>query len=552
MTIERSRWPWRLALLSLGLLSVAAPAAMAQNANDVRNAIPGECGVFWDSALGEDEPLLQGDDPTWGSGFDTLWNLYKPEQALLISDVGVVNDSKRTYDACKDASGTKVEYLPQDTSLYSNGVISSTTYARPPLWSFGYLMGQLAQQAGKTTDPQNNNAIVATFIDAFFQQWKTANPNADSCTDADARAGIYNKIIGTTTAPGVWPRTSTGELDVKRAPFRLLAIVNRMDLAIANYSGSTLPSPNVGEGRLVFGLYDPNTSCTDSTNQKLSFTLIFEYKLPCYLKNTSCNMNVSNDVEYWTQKWVGLAQAATPYSGAYNDSLASMTRNFSSYYTATQTGNPFLGYTTVRTNEKLSGSPSWQQREFKLSSGKLKLSPVANTPKASYNNTDTLGSLLNTNASTIYRGTYKLSSSYQGCVATAEAGTTAIVWQSSAAVSVEKELRHDFAVNTCNGCHGMETSAGPSHLHIAPRKRTESAALSAFLSGGAQRDLDSYDWNEFQDPLGGPTYFHQEVDCRMMKFDSLVKMFNPAYRQYSPENPEGLPAWLTRPSTRSH
>jgi hypothetical protein len=81
-----------------------------------------------------------------------------------------------------------------------------------------------------------------------------------------------------------WDPTGTGlELPEtqKDGPFRLLAVINRLDVAGADDNpggGSTLPEDKrkfFGEGRLVFGL-----TATDDSGQPYPMTVIMEYHLP--------------------------------------------------------------------------------------------------------------------------------------------------------------------------------------------------------------------------------------------------------------------------------
>ena len=62
------------------------------------------------------------------------------------------------------------------------------------------------------------------------------------------------------------PRTSSGELDLDRAPVTLEAIVNRLDVRDLSVGSG-------GEGRFVFGINGPG-------GFPLQATLIFEYNLP--------------------------------------------------------------------------------------------------------------------------------------------------------------------------------------------------------------------------------------------------------------------------------
>src|SRR5207253_8065700 len=61
-----------------------------------------------------------------------------------------------------------------------------------------------------------------------------------------------------------WARGTDGALDLAQAPFRLIAIAGRLDLAT---------SAN-GEGRLIYGLVDP------ATGEPGLMSIAFEYALP--------------------------------------------------------------------------------------------------------------------------------------------------------------------------------------------------------------------------------------------------------------------------------
>src|SRR5690606_703542 len=88
-----------------------------------------------------------------------------------------------------------------------------------------------------------------------------------------ARAGMQELVLSD------WPRVD-GALDLSRAPVRLLAIVNRLDLR-------DVADGHAGEGRFVFGV-------TDSSGAPTEFTLILEYALPA---------SSSADVLDWANRW---------------------------------------------------------------------------------------------------------------------------------------------------------------------------------------------------------------------------------------------------------
>jgi hypothetical protein len=153
-------------------------------------------------------------------------------------------------------------------------------------WSFRWLMEQLA--GGEGPAPR--------FVEAWLRSLRTPSVNGFALED---RRGV-EALLG--TGPGAWPRTRIGELDLSRAPFRLLAIVNRMD--VNSYSN--------GEGRFVFGFVDP------ATGEPGRMTVAFEYRLP--------PLGTPDDRKAWAQRWYEAAQH--PFGEAYNRALEGLTRGF--------------------------------------------------------------------------------------------------------------------------------------------------------------------------------------------------------------------------------
>src|SRR5262249_44951934 len=109
-----------------------------------------------------------------------------------------------------------------------------------------------------------------------------------------------------------WPRTQAGKLDLRRTPFRLLAITDRFDLqGPADAEGAPT---NAGEGHIVFGLVDPN-GCANR-----SATVIFEYELVA---------RSQADVASWVAAWHALGSSSLG-SEAYNSALQAITERFAS------------------------------------------------------------------------------------------------------------------------------------------------------------------------------------------------------------------------------
>lgn len=116
-----------------------------------------------------------------------------PERSLLVRDPKVVQDPSRTRTAC-------------DTSAPGGSSMGK--------WSFGYLMQQMANTPVTGITPE-------AFTLRWLKRWKT-NQTVNDWSVA-ARPSIQAQIIDK------WPKNSDGSLDLAKAPFRLLAIVNRVD-----------------------------------------------------------------------------------------------------------------------------------------------------------------------------------------------------------------------------------------------------------------------------------------------------------------------------------
>jgi len=129
------------------------------------------------------------------------------------------------------------------------------------IWTFGELMTRMAG----TGSPQ----VLAA---EWLHQWEI--PIVVNGFPVPKRPMIRPLVIDpwlvASGCPAGSPITGTGAcpLDLKRAPFRLLAISNRVDLECANYTG-----PGDGEARFVFGVLG-------ASGNPLRAAVIFEYKLP--------------------------------------------------------------------------------------------------------------------------------------------------------------------------------------------------------------------------------------------------------------------------------
>jgi hypothetical protein len=353
---------------------------------------------------------------------------------LLINDLSVVNDPCRTtWTAPGCAAGTQ------------------------GAWTFGKLMTAMAG----TTPP-------AQFVADWLHSWEiNVSVNGFNVpARPPIRPALINKWQGASGCPVGSPLVGPGAcaLDLTKAPFRLLSIVNRVD------AGGVVGAGEAGEGRFVFGAFDLVNGAP------MPMTVIFEYGLPTAI-----------DTFGWAQKFHALG--ATPFGATYNQKLQAITDLFAS--AGAQPGNPNGGSAIrqVRTNEIAFG-PVWEWREQRLTvvpgggSGNERLRPdtVKQTPANSTNNTPPLNNWLVANVPSILSETAEVPATFNGAplLGGASQAPPGFVWQGPLP---PPDARHLFGLATCNGCHTNETAT--AFTHIGPRPQNQRAPLSPFMAVSA-------------------------------------------------------------------
>lgn len=406
-----------------------------------------------------------------------------PSKTLMITDLSVVQDPERTFDIC--------------------GNVGNPDGA----WTFKTLMTNMANQSATSMDP-------ADFVENWLQTWNV--PHTINTFPVPARTNINARVLNP------WPRIG-GKLDLDRAPMRLLAIVNRVDLRNSaarsfGYGGSSEIPVDAGEGRFVFGVVDRNVNGGCS---KMEFTVILEYKVP---------INQCSAIRSYAQQWSALGNI-TLGSAAFNPALQAITDQFTLAGVGGPTKPNGSAINQIRTNEialvGYSGLPAdldpaslelrkqisasaisiprggpWELREFKLRLGDNDLHIVSTqrTPHRTLNSTALLANYINANTTSILNGTnvfpviwatqpFLTGSTINSSVA------DSTVWNAPAIV--DSNARHKFSLNTCNACHGGETRyngkpvvgfpSGSTHetdfVHITPRDFNVQSNLSKFLTG---------------------------------------------------------------------
>jgi hypothetical protein len=260
-------------------------------------------------------------------------------------------------------------------------------------------------------------------------------------------------------------RGPDGQLDLSQQAFRLLAIVNRIDL-------NDLSASTAGEGRFVFG-FAP-------FGQTFDATLIVEYNIPA---------SSQADILSLANAWHALRALPFP-SEQYNAALQAVTERFTARGAAPGRTNG-SALAQIRTNDFFALSGAWEFREFHLDAATRMLVPatVAQTPDRSFNFSDRLGRFVLANEPVILTEKHGVPPQFEG--APFQGGNVDasdfFVWQ---VPGVSPETRHRFARNTCNGCH-TQSETGGAEFQVRPRFPFNESQLSGFLTGADVNDFSA-------------------------------------------------------------
>jgi len=400
-----------------------------------------------------------------------------------------------------------------DLRVVEDPVRTNPDSGRQATWTFKYLVENMAG----AHDP-------AEFVLRWLELWEqdqTVNGHV-----AEARPSIRELVIDP------WMAASGGHrLDLTKAPFKLLAIVNRMDLRV-HVEEEVFTA---GEGRFVFGLLTPDGLPLPPSAGTVpgGFTVIFEYELIA---------QSMRELGEWTMLWRDLKQFHLG-SRDYNSALERVTRRFTDHGRAGGKPNG-SALNQIRSNEIALAIP-WELREFVIDGqvGWLRPETVALTPDTiELNGTPAFTEFINTYGAEIMQGTAQLDPEAFGASSLSgpfqpsdfpdfESRTfttnpligpfSDIPW--SAAGIVDNDARHAFALNTCNGCHRDETGTAFLQVgfppdHDLPRTLASPAALAAFLTG-----------TEVPDPVDADTIrSFNDLDRRKQDLEALIATFGAA------------------------
>jgi hypothetical protein len=440
-------------------------------------------------------------------------------ESLFITSPSVVLDPARTWDPCTGA-GTQ------------GGV-----------WTFAHLMRQMAMSSGHTAE---------TFVLKWLEDW--LNPQVINGDTVPARLQMFHQVIQPwATASGRTAILSTdangrrfvsinGPLNLNIAPFRLTAIVNRIDLGataagVSGYGGATSSRPvDAGELRFIFNIVQPNPwgAGTEATCGIKNATVIFEYGVPI----TGCT-----NVVQWARDWTKL-NTFGGFNASYLAHLQTLTENVVLHGKAPTKGNK-NALNQIRTNE-IPLSNIWELREFTLtdedpvagtdtpSNGLLRRHTVAQTPDDTAfpfvgnatNNGFTLGPVkatvpaaagpLPANCSSAHTVGYSFGGApYRGGNSLVPSPFTH--WEAFGANFGNPRdvcARHQFSLNTCSGCHGGDTMTFFTHVTTGPIP----VSMSNFLTGGGP----GMTWGVNDTQFGSPTWRFADLERRWKRLHEIA------------------------------
>ena len=429
-------------------------------------------------------------------------------KSLLITDLSVVEDPSRTWDPCVPDKGTRMG-----------------------AWTFGRLITDMCNQPKSGIHPSD-------FARRWLRSWQV-----DQVVNFDTATNRNPEILGQVIKD--WEAASGGPdkpLDLSIAPFRLLAIVNRVDLrgnpGYGGVSGEDPCNPPCigGEARFVFGVVpglrnnsgggggypgnDPiHTNRVEGACGELPFTVILEYCVP---KNT-CDA-----IRNWGLQWYTLS--TLPFGSAFNEALEKITDQFATAGADPRRKPNESALSQLRANELL--RDPWELREWRLfpndsDVGHLREVTVKQTPDFDLNFSKLIVEYCNTFAADIIGGSH---------VVPLQFGTPKVPFLGSVApmpaknffwdgpppqgTTIPTKIRHPFSLATCNGCHAGET--GTPFTHVFTRLHNQEANLSDFLTGAAMPKLD---------PADGVTP-HTFADLKRREQDLLELISTPCFFQF--------------------
>lgn len=429
-----------------------------------------------------------------------------PLKTEMVVNSTILTDPTRTYFECTQGL-TTLPAAPPASAGTLDGV-----------WSFKHAMEGIAGGSSPSAREENAQRLVWEWMNEWALGVPVATPRTNGQTVPPANSALQIQVLTKWRAdsdalhPVVSPTPlwSADKLDLRVAPYRLIAIVNRLDLA----GNSSYGGGDAGEGRLLFGLTNNNVpGCPASFNVPGPIgnptpinivggqVIILEYTLP--FSGCADNRN-------WAARWIALNDhELTTATGraAYGTDLAAITETFvAAGVGGTDQNGSALGQ--LRTNDFVfnlpnapnGGKSDWDMREFRLDSAttgaRLDHVTVKQTPGETVTGAN-VNAWIAANQSAINNQSHEVPELYPGTTPFLGSYTSFVgitdARGANSAVTSDQETRHKFGINTCDGCHRAETLT--DFLHVDPRGNPnpipagQTAFLSNFLTTAGSRSV---------------------------------------------------------------
>lgn len=247
----------------------------------------------------------------------------------------------------------------------------------------------------------------------------------------------------------LWSLLEVDEATPKsQLPFRLLALVNRTDLA-----EQLAPESPAGEARLVYTLTRGPGDAPDSA--ALPLTIIFEYSL-----------GSNRSARDWAADFHALAKLSDADTPRRVSATEALVESFVSPVPAA--GSPYLSQ--LRVNDARYGVP----RLYELAVdglGVVAQRGLRNTPRPELADTPALVTFAREYTEDIAQGTHRVPQRWLADSTSVEP----ITW-----LSATPHLDRDFSRGTCSGCHGAD-GPGADGFHLS-EAHDGNVSLSRFLT----------------------------------------------------------------------
>jgi hypothetical protein len=402
------------------------------------------------------------------------------DQSLMIRDPMVVDAAE--FNSCPQAAP------PCSATTGSATTGSATTgSATTGKWTFGSILKEaICRTSGCSAPPTSKE------IQRIVDMWR-GNLDTGVASGQHANPAVVNADTSLKLAmqyfESAWIFDST--YPVERFPVRLLAVVNRLDLAQYDPAGCKADGDNGNdmrgaEIRFEFAAIEPAMQ-NDVPPPFDYLRFIVEFVLPCQSSKGAVSTTF-NPAQFsfpqLAQDWYGLSriQMAPAFPAALDKVLTkwiSVSRNARIRIAAAAPGN------------------DWAIREYSFDpQGNLSLGYLAREVSVEFDQCwgpgDPLGVFAKNNAAQIGASQYDigdagLASKEQAIHPSPPQPYVLTLAASVLPVPTLDTVRHSLSINTCRGCHSVETEI-TGGLHLGQRKKGTKSTISGFLSGNKSCD----------------------------------------------------------------